>query len=60
MCIDIILLKREIEIFRMCDHPNIINLYEVFEDEMFIHIVMEHCSGGDLYDNLIKEGRLTE
>jgi calcium-dependent protein kinase len=41
-------LKSEIETLKQLDHPNIINLMEVFESEDNICIIMEHCSGGDL------------
>jgi serine/threonine protein kinase len=41
-------LKAEIETLKRLDHPNIINLMEVFEAEDNICIIMEHCSGGDL------------
>ena len=35
------------------DHPNIVKFYEVYEDNKYIHLVMEHCSGGDLYEMLL-------
>lgn len=41
-------LKAEIETLKRLDHPNIINLMEVFEAEDNICIIMEHCTGGDL------------
>lgn len=41
-------LWRELEILRIMDHPNIVRLYEAFEDERFIYLVLELCSGGDL------------
>jgi serine/threonine protein kinase len=32
------------------DHPNIMRIYEVFQDQdNNLSIVMEHCAGGDLY-----------
>ena len=53
-------LQRELMILKTVDHPNIIKLYEVFEDEKCIHIVMEYCSGGELFDRLEKKGRYSE
>lgn len=41
-------LKAEIETLKRLDHPNIINLMEVFESDNNICIIMEHCTGGDL------------
>ena len=50
----------ELEIVSSIDHPNIIRFYEVFEDERYAHIVMEYCSGGELFDRLISQGQLSE
>lgn len=57
---DLYLLKRELDVLRMIDHPNVINYYETYEDEKYLHIVMELCTGGDLFDKLIDMGTLNE
>ncbi len=41
---------------RTLDHPNIIRFYETYEDEMYIHFVMEYCEGGELFEHLIDNG----
>jgi len=46
-------MQRELSILKHADHPNIINLSEVYEDELSIHLVMEYCNGGDLYEHLL-------
>ena len=51
---DIDSFNREIDILIKLDHPNIIKLYEVYENEDFIYIVMELCNGGELFDIIIK------
>ena len=51
---DIDSFNREIDILIKLDHPNIIKLYEVYENEDFIYIVMELCNGGELFDRIIK------
>lgn len=48
-------LRREIEILRCVDHPCIIKLYDVYEDERFIHLVTELCKGGELFDRIIQK-----
>ena len=53
-------LKYEIDILLTLDHPNIIKCYETFEDEHYIYIVMEYCSGGELISIFPKEGGLNE
>ena len=45
---DMELAKVEIDILKVAQHPNIIKLYDVFENENYIYIIMEYCSGGDL------------
>mmetsp|Transcript_31966 Transcript_31966/g.74879 ORF Transcript_31966/g.74879 Transcript_31966/m.74879 type:complete len:699 (-) Transcript_31966:22-2118(-) len=50
------LLRREISIGKMVDHPNIIKLYELFEDEQHLHLVMEICPGGELSDRIPSKG----
>ena len=49
---DLELVRTEIEILKICQHPNIIELYEVFENASYFYIIMEYCSGGDLFSYL--------
>eukprot|EP00913_Durusdinium_trenchii_P014295 g13411.t1 len=53
-------LKQEIEIMKMVDHPNIIMLYEIFEDQQYLCLVMELCSGGSLLSRLKFSGHFSE
>jgi calcium-dependent protein kinase len=39
-------------ILKNLDHPNIVKLYELFEDEKNYYLVTEHCSGGELFDRI--------
>ena len=45
-------MRREIEIMKALDHPNIVKLYQTFEDHSYIYMIMELCSGGELFDGL--------
>ena len=47
-------LRREIEILKKMDHPNIIRIYEVYESERSLYIVMEECKGGEIFDRIIE------
>ena len=51
---DLDLAKREIEILKLCQHPNVICLLDTFENPDYIYIVMELLQGGDLYEYLNK------
>ena len=53
-------LKKEIEILKQLDHPNIIRIYEYFEDQKRLYIIMEKCEGGELYSQIIKLNRFSE
>jgi len=52
--------EREVSIMKSLDHPNIINLFETFEDKRSIYLVMELCSGGELFDMIIDLGNFSE
>ena len=41
--------KNEINILKMCQHPNIMGFYEVFENSDHIFLVLEYLSGGNLF-----------
>ncbi|CAE7766908.1 CPK2, partial [Symbiodinium pilosum] len=44
-------LKMEIEIMKMLDHPGVVMLFEIFEDDD-VHLSMELCPGGCLTDRI--------
>jgi len=52
--------KAEIAIMKIMDHPNIIKIYESFEDHRNIYLVLELCTGGELFDRIIDAGHFTE
>jgi len=54
------LLQTEVEILRSVDHPNIIKLFEVFEDHHHIRMVMELVTGGELFDRIVDRGHYCE
>lgn len=45
-------LTRELEILKTTDHPNIVRLHEVYEDEEKLCLVLQFCSGGTLLDHI--------
>merc|ERR1719191_710190 len=53
-------LQEEIDFLAAMDHPNIIKLYETFEESHQICLVMEVCEGGELYDFMLKQGPFAE
>ena len=50
----------EVEILSKLDHPNILKVYELFEDTRRYYMVTEACEKGELFDYLVQSQRLTE
>ena len=55
-------IKREIDILRSLDHPNIVKYFETYEDQHYLHIVMEYIPGDNLFKVLTENlnTKLTE
>ena len=45
-------LKYEIDILKNLNHPNILRLYEVYENKTHIFLVTELCDGRELFDEI--------
>lgn len=53
--------KHEIEIMtKLSGHPNVVDIKAVYEEEDYVHIVMELCIGGELFHKLEEYGRFSE
>nr|XP_016487379.1 PREDICTED: calcium-dependent protein kinase 5-like [Nicotiana tabacum] len=53
--------RREIQIMHhLAGHKNIVSIKGAYEDPLYVHIVMELCSGGELFDRIIQRGHYTE
>ncbi|KAL3532193.1 hypothetical protein ACH5RR_005714 [Cinchona calisaya] len=53
--------RREIEIMHhLSGNPNIISIKGAYEDNVAVHVVMELCTGGELFDRIVKRGHYTE
>jgi calcium-dependent protein kinase len=50
----------ELQTLKKLDHPNILKIYEVFEDKNQFYVVTEYCKGCELFDKIISEGAFTE
>jgi calcium-dependent protein kinase len=53
-------LDKEISILRSLDHPNVVRIFEFFEEVKRLYIVMEFCKGGELFAEIVKRKYLTE
>jgi len=50
----------EVSILKDLDHPNIVKLYELFQDENYYYLVTEFCTGGELFDRIQAMHSFTE
>lgn len=53
-------LKREVDIMKRLNHPNIIQFVEVYEDADHLMMVMEYCPGQELFDVILARRFFTE
>lgn len=41
----------EVDLLKKVDHPNIVEYLETYDDKHYIYLVMELCTGGELFDS---------
>ncbi|XP_042388514.1 calcium-dependent protein kinase 20-like isoform X2 [Zingiber officinale] len=59
--VDVEDVRREVEIMKhLPEHPHIVKLKDTYEDADSVHIVMELCEGGELFDRIVARGHYTE
>ncbi|CAL5385501.1 unnamed protein product [Camellia sinensis] len=52
---------REIQIMHhLSEHPNVVRIKGTYEDNLFVHLVMELCAGGELFDRIVQKGQYSE
>ncbi|RWV86218.1 hypothetical protein GW17_00051909 [Ensete ventricosum] len=55
---EIVVMRKIVE--KVSPHTNVINLYDVYEDVDGVHLVLELCCGGELFDRIIAQDRYSE
>ncbi|KAK3445042.1 hypothetical protein EUGRSUZ_A00519 [Eucalyptus grandis] len=59
--VDVEDVRREVAIMRHLPRsPSIVSLKEACEDDNAVHLVMELCEGGELFDRIVARGHYTE
>ncbi|XP_062164232.1 CBL-interacting serine/threonine-protein kinase 8 [Alnus glutinosa] len=53
-------IKREITIMKLVRHPYVVRLHEVLASRTKIYIILEFITGGELFDKIVRHGRLSE
>ena len=57
---DLIRIEREIEILKRLNHPNVIKIHKIYDDEKRFYIIMEFCENGELFNRIVEKKYLTE
>ncbi|WVZ73018.1 hypothetical protein U9M48_021385 [Paspalum notatum var. saurae] len=53
--------RREIQIMHhLAGHASIVTIKGAYEDALYVHIVMELCEGGELFDRIVRRGYFSE
>jgi len=50
-------MRKEVNLLTALHHPSIIQIYDTYEDEKYLHMVIEICKGGELYDHVVNPPR---
>lgn len=53
-------LLHEVEMMKSLNHPNIVKLYDFFDEPTKFYLVLELMSGGELFDRLLQKEFYTE
>ena len=57
---NLFLFKKEISILKKLNHPNVIKIYNIIEDELNYYIIMEYASKGELFNYIVSKKKLEE
>jgi len=57
---DLALIMNEVHVLSEMDHPNIVRLYEFYDEPKHYCLVQEVCTGGELFDAIITSGKFKE
>ena len=57
---DEIRVRREFDMLAKFNHPNVILVAEIFESSNSFYSVMEYCEGGELFNYIVRNQRLSE
>ncbi|GJQ79329.1 hypothetical protein Trydic_g16194 [Trypoxylus dichotomus] len=60
LSVDLPRIKLELKALKNFSHQHICKLYQVIETDQHYFIVMEYCSGGELFDHIVEKNKLSE
>ncbi len=57
---DEIQLQTEVDILSQLDHPNVLKIFEIFDEDDCIYLVLELLAGGELFDRIVEKESYSE
>ncbi|CAD5219334.1 unnamed protein product [Bursaphelenchus okinawaensis] len=57
---DIVHIRKEVEAMKQLTHQNICRLLQFVETKTHFYLVLEYCSGGEMFDYIVSKNKLTE
>ena len=57
---DIQRLGEDLKVLQSTEHPSLAKICSCFIDHRYVHVVMEHCTGSDLFEHIITMQSFTE
>jgi calcium-dependent protein kinase len=53
-------IMNEFNLLKELDHPNVMKIYEAYEDQLYIYLVTELLKGGEIFEKLIEKKQFSE
>jgi len=53
-------MQSEIDILSQIDHPNVVKLFEIFDEKQCLYLVLELMTGGELFDRIVEKEHYSE
>lgn len=53
-------MQSEIDILSQIDHPNVVKLFEIFDEKDCLYLVLEMMTGGELFDRIVEKEHYSE
>ena len=57
---DEIALQTEVDILSQLDHPNVVKIFEIFDEKDCSYLVLELLAGGELFDRIVEKEHYSE
>jgi myosin-light-chain kinase len=52
--------RLEADLLASLNHPNIVHFIDLYEDSQFLYVIMERCSGGEVFEKLVAQKHFSE